>query len=167
MESLDEGVLYACAEHAHEIYTQRCSSCDKDSAYLRCAGCSGIFYCSKQCQKKHWKRHRGSCTFFLSVVLITSDEVYSGDVHSWWTVSWLRNVLAHRLDIRSKYVELMHKSKIIDRFNDHKKRLWDYITDGRCELTVVKTPSLRRPRPLNYELESDGSMPSLTSSSDE
>ena len=27
----------------------------------KCGGCQSVAYCSKQCQKKHWKQHKGIC----------------------------------------------------------------------------------------------------------
>ena len=84
------------------------------------------------------------------------------------TVNRIRKELGRRLEIPPKYIEFLHKSKILDwGFNGSRQRLWDYITDGRCELTLVETARSPRPRPLNDELESDVSMPSsLTSSSE-
>ncbi len=37
-----------------------CPVCKK-SASLKCAGCRQIFYCRRECQKKHWKKHKNEC----------------------------------------------------------------------------------------------------------
>ena len=34
----------------------RCSACQTDGAKLRCSKCNEIFYCSKACQMRNWKR---------------------------------------------------------------------------------------------------------------
>ena len=39
-----------------------CTACGADGAKHRCAGCKEIFYCSKGCQKRNWKLHKGVCT---------------------------------------------------------------------------------------------------------
>ncbi|KIY66720.1 hypothetical protein CYLTODRAFT_444511 [Cylindrobasidium torrendii FP15055 ss-10] len=39
-----------------------CGGCSKDSTQLsRCAGCTQQLYCSKECQKKDWPRHKNEC----------------------------------------------------------------------------------------------------------
>ena len=119
-----------------------------------------------KCQEKHWRMRCDSCTFFLRAVLISSKVIYAGYFHSWVTLSRIREELVRRLDIPSTYVDLIHKSKILDRNTGQKKRLWDYITHGRCELTFADTARSLMPRPLRGEFESEDSMPSLTSSSD-
>ena len=40
----------------------QCASChSKTVALHRCSGCKRVFYCSKTCQKNHWKEHRPEC----------------------------------------------------------------------------------------------------------
>lgn len=44
----------------------KCHSCQKDrsetsSPLLRCSGCGKAWYCSPQCQKAHWKKHKPTC----------------------------------------------------------------------------------------------------------
>jgi len=39
----------------------RCTSCDK-KADSRCAGCSQVYYCSFECQRKDWDRHKSECS---------------------------------------------------------------------------------------------------------
>ena len=89
--------------------------------------------------------------------------------YSWMTVIRIREDLGRRLGIRSRYVELMHGWKIRDRINGRKQRLWDYIADGRCELTSVETAKPPRPRQVTRvgsEVE-EYTMPSSETSSSE
>jgi hypothetical protein len=40
-----------------------CDACDKECSPLACAKCRQAFYCSKECQKAHWKNHKKYCGF--------------------------------------------------------------------------------------------------------
>lgn len=41
---------------------QFCPSCGKTfEQRMRCGGCKNTYYCSRECQKSHWKNHRTSC----------------------------------------------------------------------------------------------------------
>ena len=37
-----------------------CPMCQK-TARNKCTACKEVFYCSKGCQKKHWKQHKFEC----------------------------------------------------------------------------------------------------------
>ena len=37
-----------------------CAMCGKDAA-SKCASCKRVAYCSKECQKSHWKSHKAEC----------------------------------------------------------------------------------------------------------
>ncbi|KAL4249735.1 MYND-type zinc finger protein samB [Abortiporus biennis] len=38
-----------------------CKHTSDDSKLMKCAKCSTAWYCSKECQRKHWKAHKGIC----------------------------------------------------------------------------------------------------------
>eukprot|EP01041_Mallomonas_annulata_P000429 gene429-767_t len=38
-----------------------CDVCNKDNSFLTCSACSCVYYCSKVCQKQHWKIHKPEC----------------------------------------------------------------------------------------------------------
>lgn len=39
----------------------RCSLCSKSDCSKRCSVCKTVYYCSSECQKKHWKIHKHNC----------------------------------------------------------------------------------------------------------
>ena len=38
-----------------------CQVCEKPGCHLRCSLCHGAYYCSRECQLKHWKAHKKEC----------------------------------------------------------------------------------------------------------
>ncbi|XP_061169952.1 uncharacterized protein LOC133179178 [Saccostrea echinata] len=43
-----------------------CANCRSQSAELRCSGCRVVYYCSKDCQKSDWNKHKTSCKAYRS-----------------------------------------------------------------------------------------------------
>ncbi|XP_066921074.1 uncharacterized protein [Clytia hemisphaerica] len=39
----------------------KCSNCSKGDAENRCSRCTAVKYCSKECQKDHWVKHKTHC----------------------------------------------------------------------------------------------------------
>ncbi|KAG1842687.1 hypothetical protein C8R48DRAFT_737374 [Suillus tomentosus] len=63
----------------------QCTQCQKTlDKPLKCSKCKGVWYCSKECQKKHWPAHKSAChdverssgalkfvrTFFANITLM-------------------------------------------------------------------------------------------------
>ena len=38
-----------------------CKNMEKDVQYKVCNRCKSVYYCSRKCQKKHWKNHKKEC----------------------------------------------------------------------------------------------------------
>ena len=64
--SLEE--LHTCVVHSflvkHNINSCKmsfCFGCRKNGEVQKCSGCRQAFYCSKACQRKHWKKHKPNC----------------------------------------------------------------------------------------------------------
>ncbi|KAF7300365.1 hypothetical protein HMN09_00919800 [Mycena chlorophos] len=50
-------------EHLRACAAVECGKTLRLSALKRCGGCTSVFYCSSQCQKRHWRAvHRSSCS---------------------------------------------------------------------------------------------------------
>ena len=66
--SLEE--LHTCVVHSflvkHKLNINSCKmsfcfGCRKNGEVQKCSGCRQAFYCSKACQRKHWKKHKPNC----------------------------------------------------------------------------------------------------------
>jgi hypothetical protein len=51
--------------YRHVEHGKKCENCEsyggEDSKLLTCSGCLTTFYCSKECQKIDWKKHKTHC----------------------------------------------------------------------------------------------------------
>lgn len=43
------------------LVNKNCANCNKSDSTLRCSKCRQIYYCSKDCQKTHWAKHKLVC----------------------------------------------------------------------------------------------------------
>ncbi|CAM9482521.1 unnamed protein product [Hapterophycus canaliculatus] len=41
--------------------SSKCAICGKTGQSMQCARCRSVCYCSKECQRKDWKRHKSAC----------------------------------------------------------------------------------------------------------
>ena len=56
----------------------RCAGCNEvyeDKKLLKCGGCRKVYYCSKECQKLHWKSHKELCS------VISSNNNHNKEIH--------------------------------------------------------------------------------------
>ena len=52
------------------VYDKWCLYCDKKDVKMRCQGCSAVFFCDKECQKKAWPIHKKHCGRKLFAICI-------------------------------------------------------------------------------------------------
>lgn len=41
--------------------SKSCAFYATENCFKKCSGCKEVFYCSPECQKKHWKVHKQIC----------------------------------------------------------------------------------------------------------
>ena len=60
----DEQIWFALKESIYDPLA-RCKNCNKKesfkSEFRTCSKCKKVFYCSRECQKAHWKDHKNLC----------------------------------------------------------------------------------------------------------
>lgn len=47
---------------------RRCANCGREGPTKRCSRCRSESYCSKECQRKHWKNHKRTCNMLKALV---------------------------------------------------------------------------------------------------
>mmetsp|Transcript_17415 Transcript_17415/g.25940 ORF Transcript_17415/g.25940 Transcript_17415/m.25940 type:complete len:185 (-) Transcript_17415:23-577(-) len=56
------GVLGSNPNEPYQLACINCGKFEKEGRKLNCCGaCSNALYCSKECQKLHWKQHKADC----------------------------------------------------------------------------------------------------------
>jgi hypothetical protein len=64
-----------------KLARRRCGNCRGEAplvvpAFQLCAGCESVSYCSRDCQKAHWRRtHRSTCKFFRKAKSVARDNL--------------------------------------------------------------------------------------------
>jgi hypothetical protein len=56
----------------------KCDSCKTQEAILNCGACEKVNYCSENCKKKHWKKHKTLCRL-TKVCVLDNDEIQERD----------------------------------------------------------------------------------------
>lgn len=49
------------------VINKRCASCNKENCASMCSRCRSVYYCSANCQKRHWKNHKHDCKSHLGL----------------------------------------------------------------------------------------------------
>ncbi|KAI0061804.1 hypothetical protein BV25DRAFT_705738 [Artomyces pyxidatus] len=90
-----------CSKHDRIAHHggDRKSLCDAcaSGTLRRCSRCQGVSYCSKECQKAHWKEHRLQCETFVEARAENKAEL--GKVNTCWNEfhQWCDDQLAREL----------------------------------------------------------------------
>merc|ERR1711964_404288 len=52
-----------------------CAGCNKSNGVWFCKGCNAVMYCSRECQKSHWKTHKPHCKKVQAKVVAPQAEL--------------------------------------------------------------------------------------------
>lgn len=55
----------ACAPEEPMPIPELCAACQQQSSngsLQQCSRCKRVYYCSVECQRQHWKQHKGNCS---------------------------------------------------------------------------------------------------------
>lgn len=67
MEGKEVGIFESESIKLEELYCDACQQPHNISTLLRCSRCKSVYYCSKECQKMHWKQHKSSCQEYVHI----------------------------------------------------------------------------------------------------
>jgi len=122
-----------------------CKKCDKQSSsekrFPRCSACKQVRYCSKECQRLDWKKHRPECKFLRpyqpkrTAVLIKSgerDHVYSFHEIDFGTDD-VTDILGTTTVDNCTLLGLMHEGRSLGMF------MWDSWTRTRNNMNPTAT----------------------------
>ena len=85
-----------------------CPVCGK-IAETKCTGCRQIYYCNRECQKKHWKKHKPECKalpyrvrlqLYSSILVYRSSQLSNTSVVQIQTSAELGNYLTASRDLK-------------------------------------------------------------------
>ena len=132
------------------VLMESCSFCHQGARFV-CNGCGEKLYCSRKCQKRHWKRHRRSCLFWILATTVGGSEV---------RVQCLRTECVRFL--RRKIENVRHKGRntgVITKLSlggillSDNQKLWTLNITPQDVVCIT------------YEQASETSLPTLTDSS--
>ena len=55
---------------------EKCCVCSSSENVRRCGNCKMVSYCSKKCQKSHWKDHAVYCSAIVDLVKCEKEKIY-------------------------------------------------------------------------------------------
>ena len=58
---LDLASLFNYEDVVERINSYCCGVCKKTGKMFKCSRCKGVYYCSRECQKKDWPVHKNDC----------------------------------------------------------------------------------------------------------
>ena len=59
---LTQRILDNTTGQANEVKEgQACAKCGKSHSTMICSACRNVVYCSQDCQREDWKRHKKDC----------------------------------------------------------------------------------------------------------
>ena len=61
-------ILHATSERTHNRGPRsKCGNCGKPACTKKCQRCMALYYCSRDCQKNHWRaEHRRACNIYIN-----------------------------------------------------------------------------------------------------
>ncbi|KAA1475903.1 ankyrin [Dentipellis sp. KUC8613] len=78
---------------------KKCDFCGKTDDKLKlCVACHSARYCSRECQKSHWKVHKPACKPFTPSNTVTLKPSYHGTAHMMPTATLNRQLLGIQAD---------------------------------------------------------------------
>eukprot|EP01084_Bolivina_argentea_P112610 200831_1 len=108
----------------HKHNQTNCGYCGNTDAKNRCSRCNNMYYCNKQCQVKHWNRHKLKCTL-IAHENNTSDAPYIQRIENLLT-KYHQNLVSNTKHNIYELILKYYQSESIDQFvSDYGK----YVTN--------------------------------------
>ncbi|XP_053406876.1 uncharacterized protein LOC128559415 [Mercenaria mercenaria] len=118
-------------QHPRQILdlVETCCFCHTDSNKLKnCAKCKKASYCSKECQKQHWKRHQNICKLMT--------ENFTVDIKMSETTKWDKYLPTHSIRVKNAPLPGLGEGTPPDKSSD--RRFVVKIQSGN-EYTIYDT----------------------------
>ena len=66
-------------ETVQRFFFGLCPSCFKIGEHSACSGCLMVSYCSRECQKKHWRQHKDMCKALTKIRGSSTQHLFHND----------------------------------------------------------------------------------------